>query len=227
MISAVMRYLLEEMGVNRMAIAPVTSAYMGDSANDYMEFLYLSKGFVIDKSELTIVTRICPNDGFPSNVFKDRVKSSVGQSKRKGIRCSVGDDVVTAYSIIESDQKKFGKKPTHTLKELEDISKLFPGRLLNFIAYHEENAVAVVSVILCNKSTAYTFYIDQDEKYAGLRPLDLLLCEALDWLKRGGYLYLDYGPSTFGHEPHRSLIFFKEGFGGKGIIKHFYRYETN
>lgn len=226
-VDAMMGYLLDNIGAGEINITPASSIYMGDESNDLLTYLYMSKGFKLKSCDLTVITRISPEAGFPREVLKDRVKSSISQSKRQGVTCRVSENVDIAYPIIEQDQKKFDKKPTHTLTELKAISGLFPGRILQFVAYKEEIPIAVVCLIVCNKRVAYTFYIDQLEEHAACRPLDYILNEILIWMKDKGCAYLDFGPSTFGYTPHRSLIFFKEGFGGKGITKNFFQYKVN
>ena len=224
-IDMILNYLINEKGVTEVNITPPTSIYMGEKANDYLEYIYLTKGFQVIKSELTIVTRVSQDDDFPRRILKNRVKSSVNQSKKRGIICRISENHDTAYPIILENQKKHNKKPTHSLTELKTISNLFPGRILQFTAYEEEIPIAVVTLMLCNKHVAYSFYIAHLEDYAKCRPADFLFNKILIWLKENDYAYLDFGPSTFGYEPHHSLIFFKEGFGGKGIVKYFYRYK--
>lgn len=224
LLDIILNYLLHEKRVTDIHISPPTRIYMGQKVNDYLEYIYLSKGFEVSKSELTIVSPVSSDDAFPMSKYKKRVKSSVRQSENKGVVCRIGQSHEIAYSIIEKAHKKLNKKPTHSLVELKAISRLFPGRILQFIAYYEETPIGAVTLILSNRNVATSFYISHLEDYAKCRPVDFLINKILKWLKEKNYSYLDFGPSTFGYEPHRSLIFFKEGFGGIGIIKHFYRF---
>lgn len=226
MIDIILDHLVNTKGVTEINITPPTSIYMGQKMNDYLEYIYLSKGFEVKKAELTIVTRVSMNDDFPRRILKNRVKSSVNKCKRMGVVCKISENHHIAYSIIVKSQEKFNKKPTHSLTELNTISNLFPHYIINFIAYLEQTPIAVVTLILSNKRVANSFYIAHLEDYANLRPVEFLFDKVLKWLKECNYAYLDFGPSTFGYDPHRSLIFFKEGFGGKGIIKRFYQYST-
>lgn len=225
MVDMILNCLIDEKAVTQINITPPSSIYMGEKVNDYLEYIYLSKGFKVKKCELAIVTRLSQDDDFPRRILKNRVKSSVSQSEKKGVVCRISENHDIAYPIIEENQKNFNKKPTHSLAELKIISSLFPGRALQFIAYKEEAPIAAVTLILCNRHVAFSFYIAHLEEYAKYRPVDFLFNKILIWLKKRNYTYLDFGPSTFGFKPHPSLIFFKEGFGGKGIVKFFYRYK--
>lgn len=220
-----LKYLLSERGIIEINIAPVTSIYYVNMVNDYFEFLCLSKGFQLNNSELTIAVRVFQNDDYPLSSYEHRVKKFIKQGERNGINFKICDDIDTAYEIIEKNRTRFSKKPTHTLVELKTISRLFPGRILQFIAFKDELPIAVCCLLLCNNNVSYSFYIDQLITHAALRPVNYIVNQALIWLKDNNYSYLDFGPSTFGLKPHYSLIFFKEGFGGKGIIKHFYQYK--
>lgn len=220
-----LKYVLSEKGITEINIAPVTSIYYANMTNDYFEFLYLSKGFQLNNSELTIAVRVLRNDDYPLASYEHRVKKFVKQGERNGLNFKICDDIAAAYKIIENNRTRFSKKPTHTLAELESISRLFPGRLLQFIAFKDKLPIAVCCLLLCNGYVAYSFYIDQMRNHSALRPVNYIVHQVLIWLKDNNFSYLDFGPSTFGLEPHYSLIFFKEGFGGKGIIKHFYQYK--
>lgn len=221
-----LKYLLGEKGVIEINIAPATSIYYANMVNDYFEFLHLSKGFQLNNSELTIAVRVFQNDDYPLSSYEHRVKKFIKQGERNGLDFKICDDIDTAYEIIENNRTRFSKKPTHTSEELKTISRLFPGRLLQFIAFNKDKLpIAVCCLLLCNDAVAYSFYIDQMGTHSALRPVNFIVNQVLIWLKDNNFSYLDFGPSTFGLEPHRSLIFFKEGFGGKGIIKHFYQYK--
>ncbi len=226
MVSSAIEYLKGEFGVRKINITPAPHIYSGDEADDTLNYIYLKNGFWIVKCDLTVATRVTQDDGFPRSVFRDRVKSSIAQSARKGVSCSITEDIETAYDIIEKDQKKFGKKPTHSHEEMKTISRLFPGRIVQFIAWKGKDPIAAVCLFVCNRAACYTFYIDQLEEFRDSRPLDYLLNEVLIWAKKKRYMYVDFGPSTFGYEPHKTLIFFKEGFGGKGVMKYHLQYEV-
>lgn len=225
-VDAVLEYLLKKKKVKIINLAPVTGIYTGDQASDYLEYMYLKKGFTLKACELTIAARISQRAEFPADAVEHRVRKFVAQSEKGGVLCRISDDVDTAYSIIKESRKRFEKKPTHSLAELKAVSKLFPGRIVEFIAYKDEEPIAAACLMLCNRNAAYSFYIDQAGKHSALRPVDHIVNRVLIWLKERGYRYLDFGPSSFGYEPHRSLIFFKEGFNGRGVLKRFYQYRA-
>lgn len=226
MVDMMIDHLVREKGVTGIELTPPTAIYRGGVHDDLLDYLYRAKGFRPVSCDLTLSTEIIRHEDFPRMVLRDRVRSAVSQSQRKGITCEVCEDVDIAYPIIEADQRKFGKSPTHSAADLKVITALFPGRIQQFIAYKADQPVAAVSLFLCNARVGYSFYIDQLEEYADCRPVDLLLVEVLAWMKERSFRYLDLGPSTFGFEPHRSLIFFKEGFGGKGVMRNRYLYEA-
>jgi len=226
-LQAGLKHLLEERKVLEINIAPATRIYMGDRPTDYLDYMYLSKGFKVAKCELTIATKVLHDSDFPRNVLEHRVRKFIAQAEKQDVTCKVSEDVGVSYSIIEESRKRFQKKPTHTADDLKAILRLFPGRIKQFVAYDgKDTPIAAACLFLCNKNVAYAFYIDQFVKHAMLRPVDYLIGEILSWSKKNDFLYLDFGPSTFGYEPHRSLIFFKEGFGGRGVMKYFYQYKA-
>lgn len=225
LLEAALEHILESDRISEIVITQAPSIY-DEEMDDTLDYLYLSKGFQVIKSELLMASRVRCGGDFPRSIFKSRVKSSVNQSRRNGVTCRLSDDIDEAYSIIERDQAKFKKRPTHSLEELKRLNNIFPGRILFFTAHHESRPIAVVCLIKCNKNCCYTFYIDQLEEGSKHRPIDLIIEEVFKYASREKFGYVDFGPSTFGLEPHRSLIFFKEGFGGRGIKKATYSYKV-
>jgi hypothetical protein len=223
MVTKAMDYLFNIRKVREAYITPPTSIYMGSAPNENLQFLYLSQGFHISRAELAIATRISPNTDFPDKVLKDRVKRFVRQGAERGLSCRIEDSPDNSYAIILANQRKFKDAPTHSLQELRTIRELFPDKFIYFVAYHGPTPVAVITLVLCNKNVAFSFYICHLAEASRDRPIDFLFKHILVWLKERNFMFLDFGPSTFGFRPHQSLIFFKEGFGGKGVVKFFYR----
>ena len=72
-----------------------------------------------------------------------------------------------------------------------------------------------------------TQYISASEKGREIGALDLLFSSLLDRFAADGYRYFDFGTSNFktSDDLHTSLIFQKEGFGGRAVCYDTYQYD--
>jgi hypothetical protein len=61
-----------------------------------------------------------------------------------------------------------------------------------------------------------------------MRPLNLIFAYLMEWGRKNGFFYLDWGISTEakGSRINGELFRFKEGFGGHGVLRECYLYEV-
>ena len=84
--------------------------------------------------------------------------------------------------------------------------------------------VAGIALFFCNSIAALSFYIASKPDYQSVRPLNLILLEALKQTTTMGFHYLNFGVST-SRIPGRaqvvnwSLFRFKEGFASGDILR--------
>lgn len=64
-------------------------------------------------------------------------------------------------------------------------------------------------------------YVASDSNYQDLRPLNAVIDEISDWGFKNSFSYFNLGTAneSAGREINYGLFHFKEGFGGRGILR--------
>lgn len=166
----------------------------------------------------------------PLHQFTNMHKRAVTKAMRLGVKVTQSDNVDVFYDILVKNKLKFDTVPTHTLRELKKLKKLFPDDIKLFLANDANNkAVAGVLLFVCNKKTVLAFYISHYYEYQELRAVNLLFYEIIQWAKAHKFQWLDLGVSMDTAsanimEPSRNLIYFKEGIMTRGFLRTTYTY---
>jgi len=148
---------------------------------------------------------------------------------RKAVRCGVQvqkSESFCAFWKILSDvlMSRYGVNPVHSLKEIELLHQRFPENIKLHLAVVDSQVVAGV-VMYVNERVAHVQYIATTEEGKQCGALDLIF----EHLINGVYLLIpvfEFGVSTEqgGLFLNESLIFQKEGFGGRGVVYDSYEY---
>ena len=211
-----------EKGISEIHLVPPPPLYCRDSFSDCFQFLFLSKGFRIGKAELLMVCRLEPGKDYPLSAMKKKAKEAWRQALRKGVTAGPSEDYAAFYEMLLRDKQKFGTSTTRTYEELQRIIGLFPGKIRLWLAWLEGRPIAGGLFFLCNERVANFFDLCHDVSYYDFRGSNLMLKVALEELAALGLRWMDFGPSSFGYEPHHTLIKFKESFGGQGVARLYY-----
>ena len=151
--------------------------------------------------------------------FTQSRKGGVNKSKKNNVIISESLDFESFWNILyENLQNKYGKKPVHSLDEIKSLQHKFSQSIKLYLA--ELNGVTLAGVVLyINKSTVHVQYISANVKGKELGALDLLFDHLIN-KAYSAYKYFDFGQSTedMGRYLNESLIFQKEGFGGRGVV---------
>lgn len=170
-----------------------------------------------------------------STLVKDR-RLKFTESRRSGIRKALkncvdvceSNDIDVFWQILNNNLKaKYGAKPVHTAAELKLLKGRFPKQIRLYMAYKDSIALGG-TLIFETPQVVHTQYISASQEGKAEGVLDLLF----DYLLNDVYAnapYFDFGKSSDGdgHDLNQSLIFQKEGFGGRGVCYDWYEYDLN
>jgi predicted N-acyltransferase len=139
-------------------------------------------------------------------------------------------DYEAFYPILVKNKAKFGVKPTHSLEDLYKLDKLMPENLKLFLAYNEDKPIAGSLLFLANKKVALCFYIMLLYEYNELHPAFIVQNESIRWAEENGFEWFDIGVSqdTTAEDPMtpaQTLIYFKERFNARGILRSTYHFK--
>jgi hypothetical protein len=163
-------------------------------------------------------------------VQKDRMKFSelrrrcIKKAKKCGMCCVKSDDFESFWNILTANLgTKYDVKPVHSLQEIKRLHNLFSENIKLYVAEKQGNIFAGV-VLYINRNVVHVQYISANLDGKEWGALDILF----DYLINNEYKdyeYFDFGQSTeqMGNYLNESLLFQKEGFGGRGVVYNIYR----
>jgi len=161
-----------------------------------------------------------------SVVMLDR-RLPLTELRRRGVKkaTKVGMEVVEMvdlkpfWDILEANlMNRHQAKPVHSLAEINLLKSRFPQNIRLFVAVCEGTVVGG-TLLYIDCGVVKTQYISASDKGRMMGALDFLFDRLLDKFANEGYRYFDFGTSNFktSDDLHESLIFQKEGFGGRAV----------
>ena len=211
-------------GFKHIDIKPVPRIYHKRFC-DELDFALRYHGFFISSTELATALSLLDSTDKGKNTQRN-----IRKAVKLGISVKESKDYKGYWDILSANlQARHKARPTHTLEEIFDLTDRYPQEIKLFAAYHEKKMIGGVLAFLLNNRVINCFYIAHNSDYQHLRPLNLLFYELINWGRAKGYLYLDWGISTEdkGKYVNQGLFRFKEGFGGRGVLRETYRYNFN
>lgn len=157
--------------------------------------------------------------------FIESRRSGIRKALRNGLTVRESEDMKTFWAILnENLNRRYGAKPVHTEAELKLLKSRFPSQIKLYMAFKDNKALGG-TLIFETKQVVHTQYISASPEGKAEGALDLLF----DFLLNKVYAdapYFDFGKSSDGdgHDLNRTLIFQKEGFGGRGVCYDWYEY---
>jgi len=161
-------------------------------------------------------------------IFKEDTARSITKALENNyIEVRESGDWECYWKILEENLKRHNAISAHSLEEILKLKKLFPDKIRLTASYLDNRMTAGVVCFMCNKRAFITFYHAQDYEYQQYRSMNLILYRLMEWGFREKYEYMVLGISTEekGQKINWGLFRFKEGFGGRGVLRRHYRLE--
>lgn len=158
--------------------------------------------------------------------FIESRKAGIRKAKANDIKVKISNDLETFWQILDTNlKKKYAVRPVHSLHEIKLLQSRFFQNIKLYLAYKEDKVLGGTLLYLTNM-VAHTQYISASLEGKELGVLDLLFDYVIN-TECPNYPYFDFGQSTeqMGNILNESLIFQKEGFGGRGVCYDVYEYE--
>ncbi len=137
------------------------------------------------------------------------------------------NDYETFNKILLSNKARHNVKPTHSLEDMLKLRELMPDNVKLYLVYYEDKPIAGSWLFLTNKKVVLCFYNMLYYEYEHLKPIYLIMYETVRWATEQGYEWVDIGVSqdTSAEDPMTpslNLIYFKERFNSRGILRSTY-----
>lgn len=150
--------------------------------------------------------------------FSELRRRCVKKAEKAGVDVRECDDFSAFWQILSTNlQCKYGVSPVHTLEEILLLKHRFPKQIRLFIAYCDDEPIAG-TVIFDTPQVLHSQYISASPQGKAIGALDLIFAHIIGNYS-GSHRFFDFGKSTEQHGKYlnSSLIFQKEGFGGRAV----------
>lgn len=150
----------------------------------------------------------------------------VKKALKAGVVIRESQDCSEFWPLLEANLKaKYDARPVHSLGEIALLRSRFPRQIRLFVACREGRVIGGTLLYICAR-TVKTQYISANEEGRRVGALDLLFTTLMDQCSENGAEYFDFGTSNLpdNNDLNDSLIFQKEGFGGRAVCYDIYEY---
>ena len=157
---------------------------------------------------------------------RDR-RYGINRCRNNGIEVGQSDDFAAFWPVLEGNlMHTYGAHPVHSLAEIELLKSRFPTNIVLYVA-RKEGRVLGGTVLYLTPQVAHAQYISASPEGKAMRVVDAIYDRILN-NDFANYPYFDFGKSTEegGRVLNESLIYQKEGFGGRGVCYDWYEWET-
>jgi hypothetical protein len=156
----------------------------------------------------------------------------VSERRRRALKkalaaVTVSDDrgrIDRLWGVLESNlARKHDARPVHSLAEMQELMRRFPGEIAVRTAVADDTVVAGV-ILFLTKRVWHAQYIASDERGYQLSALDAVFDHVIGEASSAGARYFDFGTSNenAGTVLNTGLYQFKSEFGGGGLAHEFY-----
>lgn len=146
-------------------------------------------------------------------------KRGIKKAEKAGFSIMEMQDCREFWSLLEHNlMDRYGARPVHTLEEITLLKSRFPQHIRLFVAC-QGSRVFGGTLLYIDHQTAKTQYISANEEGKRVGALDLLFSQLIAQCEKDGLRYFDFGTSNLvtNDDLNDSLIFQKEGFGGRAM----------
>ena len=158
--------------------------------------------------------------------FTESRLSGIRKARRSGFEVRESDDIDAFWTILSENLRvKYNTMPVHTASEMRLLKERFPDKIRLFMTYQGDMPMGG-TVLYLTPQVVHTQYISASSEGKQLGALDLLfdyLLNEMDFHRP----YFDFGTSARenSNEVLSSLIFQKQGFGGRSVCYDWYEYD--
>ena len=162
--------------------------------------------------------------------FSESRRSGIRKATRAGVTVRESKDLATFWDILDKNlTNKYATHPVHSLEELTLLHSRFPNSIRLFMAYNDKGIAIGGTIIYEMPRVVHSQYISASPEGKRLGAIDLLFDYILNDVYANHKGFFDFGKSTEegGKILNKTLIFQKEGFGGRGVCYDCYEWETD
>jgi hypothetical protein len=192
--------------------------------SDESDYAMWLRGFTVRSRELEVAI---PLDGLtPDTVlqsFDGKTRNQTRKAAKAGVVVEETGDYAEFWRILEENLRaRHGTAPTHSLEAMQSLRALVsPDAIRLFAAFHEGRMIAGMVLFVPNARAVHAQYIASRSDALHLCPVNAVIAHVATWAAARGFHHFNLGMSTedAGRTANWGLFAFKEGFGGRGVLR--------
>lgn len=153
-------------------------------------------------------------------------RRALKRAEEAGLVVEKSEDFAGFWRVLENNlETKYGSKPVHTLQEMELLHSRFPDNIVLYVSKKGDEILAGI-VIYVSSQVVRAQYSSATPLGKQLGAIDVIYDRIINH-DYSGFPYFEFGTSAVGHTNviNESLVFQKEGFGGRCICFDQYEWE--
>lgn len=220
-LNAVLVYL-ESASIQQFTLKPIPKIYHRYPADemDYLLFLLKADLIKVDLSSAILQTTAL-------KIQSNRLEG-VKKARKQNLQIHKTDQFEQFWNeiLIPNLMEQHKTKPVHGLSEIQDLANKFPKNIHQYEVLNGDKIVGGCT-IFDTATTAHVQYISADKDRQQLGTLDFLFQYLIEE-EFADKRYFDFGSSNEnnGLNVNKGLLYWKECFGGRGVVYPTYQIET-
>lgn len=154
-------------------------------------------------------------------------KQGARKAFEQHIRIECSEDYTSFWDILSTNlMNSYQAKPVHTLEEIKLLHARFPENIKLYVAMEQDGKMLGGTLLYITPKVVHTQYISASNEGKRKHALDALFMHLIQQEYRD-CKFFDFGTSNEdgGKVLNTSLIYQKEGFGGRGVVYDTYEWE--
>ena len=201
-----------------LTVKPRPAAY---SPNHFSKEVYawLSNGYSVYSQEVHGIMDV--GNTSLSTILAGSEINRLNKCQKAGFECykSPVEEFEEIYHFTLRCRKERGQGFSMGIKQLEDLIKEYPERILLFSARKSGKLLAAAISMLVEQHSLYNFSHAHSKGYDDFSPVVFLMNGIYDYCKKNNINKIDLGSSSLNNKPNFPLIAFKERLGSNLSIK--------
>lgn len=209
--------------VETLYIKLLPEIYTSSPSGELKYILFLLNAKLIRSDVLSVIDNMNP----PKKISTVR-KRGIKRAKDHQLIIKEDNDFEAFWNqvLIPNLETRYGRKPVHSLSEIQLLQKNFPKNIRQFNVYYNDKIVAGTTIFETSK-VAHAQYISATEQKQELGSLDFLFHELLsNTFKEKPFFDFGISNENKGRNLNKGLLYWKESFGARTVTHDFYCIRT-
>ncbi len=186
--------------------------------SDETDYAMWYHGFTIRSRE--IESAIVLNE-HTKKMYADSTNRSIKKAL-KNVKVGFSDNYPEYWRILtENLVAKHGVQPVHNIEQFLTLYTLVGRNSIKLVTAEMDGKIIGGIILFITTTALHAQYIASDHSFQGVRPVNAVIDFIIDWGIENKFLYFNLGSGNEdgGRKINSGLFGFKEGFGGRGVLR--------